>query len=433
MFYIVIFLNTTFIINIDKLRNSLRRGKDHDHSMKDPQSDSMDAHPSDSSPVVSTIGRPDFLYSGEAKKLHKRKISKFQRRRLRFYPDRVDYFKVDSDKRSGTIPIQGVRVEVEGDNLFEFEYDDISARKYVFLCDNDLVKAQMLWIANGEQFNNHGSTYKNLKFETTEFMRKSLSYPIMRELVTRKYKKAHTYFTIEKVAVHTKRIYEDLDSVGIDRIATDSSSSESDSESNLSEKGILKRLYDQMKLSKENSFEADGTEKSLSSSVGSINDSQAKLKSMKKVPSYDLSEEDTGYMSIVDANYIDYGFKMEESPTEAMKFNLQKSQKSPRPNSKPSYVTTVQLCSDYKYIDVGAMEVNAIKARLCGDRDYIEIDVGDIGKTLKELHSVLCKEFDILTEDIVCIVKQPDVRIRNDIDVQRIRAGRMLQIETRDD
>ena len=36
-------------------------------------------------------------------------FSSDQKRRLEFHPDRVDYYKIDADKRSGTIPIAGVR------------------------------------------------------------------------------------------------------------------------------------------------------------------------------------------------------------------------------------------------------------------------------------------------------------------------------------
>ena len=66
---------------------------------------------------------------------------------------------------------------------------------------------------------------------------------------------------------------------------------------------------------------------------------------------------------------------------------------------------------------------------MCGQTDFIEIDIADLGQTFEEFKFMLCHEFDLDKEDIVCIRKLPDVRITNDRDVRRIRAGRKLEIE----
>ena len=56
------------------------------------------------------------------------------------------------------------RVELQHNEQhhFEFVFDDIKARRYVFLCESDVAKASMLWIANGEQHNNYGPTMRYL-------------------------------------------------------------------------------------------------------------------------------------------------------------------------------------------------------------------------------------------------------------------------------
>ena len=76
--------------------------------------------------------------------------------------------------------------------------------------------------------------------------------------------------------------------------------------------------------------------------------------------------------------------------------------------------------------------MNAVKARIRGQADFIELDLADLGQTFEELKFSLCNEFDIDKTDIVCIRKLPDVRITNDKDVRRIRAGRKLEIEIQD-
>ena len=349
---------------------------------------------------------PDLLYSGIAKKLHKRR-NKYQRRKLKFYKDRVDYSKIESDKRCGTISMQGVRVEILEDDLFSFEYDDLSARKYVFICELDVVKAHMLWVANGEQYNNNGPTHNNLRSVSIEYMNKNLTQPIIRELVAKKYKEASNYFNIERVKDHAKRDHEDAQTMGLNRIQSNSSSSDSDS----------------FPLSKENSF--DGPELA-SSSVSQLKKQDTTLPLEHT--------EDCGYMtfpiSVVNADSTD-----QEPALKSLK-TIRKPQKCDsnyRKSDDDQFYTTTFCCNDSKDIDFGSREVNALKVRLRKDTDFIEIDMTDVGNTLQELYSTLCAEFDILTEDIVCIVKLPNIRIRNDRDVQRIKAGRILEVEVQED
>ena len=345
---------------------------------------------------------PDFLYSGLAKKLHKRK-NKYQQRKLRFYKDRVDYFKIDSDKRCGTISMQGVRVEIVGDDLFSFEYDDLSARMYVFMCELGAVKSYMLWVANGEQYNNNGPTHNNLRSVTIEYMNKNLTQPIIRELVAKKYREASNYFNIERVRDHATRDYEDALSLGLNRIQSNSSSSDSDS----------------FPLSKENSF--DGPNKELASSSGSQLEKQDSILPLEHT-------EDCGYMTFPDS-VVNADSTYKEPAFKSLK-TIRKPQKC---DSNDRIYTPTYCCNDNKDIDFGSREVNALKVRLRKDTDFIEIDMTDVGNTLQELYSTLCAEFDILTEDIVCIVKLPNIRIRNDRDVQRIKAGRILEVEVQEE
>ena len=70
--------------------------------------------------------------------------------------------------------------------------------------------------------------------------------------------------------------------------------------------------------------------------------------------------------------------------------------------------------------------------KITGQVDFIEIDIADLGQTIEELKFTLCNEFDIDREEIICIRKLPDVRITNDKDVRRIRAGRKIEVEVQD-
>ena len=63
-----------------------------------------------------------------------------------------------------------------------------------------------------------------------------------------------------------------------------------------------------------------------------------------------------------------------------------------------------------------------IRAQNSGEPFFIEIDLERSDLTLKKLSQIFQKEFE-LSEDIYFVMtKRPDVLIRNDKDVKRIRA-----------
>ena len=77
-----------------------------------------------------------------------------------------------------------------------------------------------------------------------------------------------------------------------------------------------------------------------------------------------------------------------------------------------------------------AFSVNAVKIRLFGDRDFIELDRSELGKTYEDFLSVLAAELRIKQNEITCVRKLPDVIVRNDEDLVRILPGHRLEVET---
>lgn len=76
--------------------------------------------------------------------------------------------------------------------------------------------------------------------------------------------------------------------------------------------------------------------------------------------------------------------------------------------------------------------VNAIKVRIFGETDFIEIDLQDIGETFEQFRQKLSEDLDLHLEEIVCIRKLPNIRIRNNNDIRRIKAGRSFEVEIGD-
>ncbi|KAL5264625.1 hypothetical protein ACHWQZ_G005640 [Mnemiopsis leidyi] len=396
-----------------------------------------------SSVESSNVNFPKFLYSGVVKKLHKRSKTRYQKRRLEFYPDRVDYFKIDSDKRSGTIPISGVRVEIrpQDEHHFEFVFDDIKDRQYVFMCESDVVKASMLWIANGEQHNNYGPTMRHLRPSTLEYMNNMKSHNIIRELILKKYKEAANYFATGPRMV---RDYEDADCMGISimsKIPTDESSSSDDdskSQSSTSRTSSSKVINTPQQLTLKltqgtRSFEMKEEEGYMTASSLAQTERQKTFSSQKGTPSLEFSEEDPGYMSFPQLvglrNQMDQAARPSKPAVSERSFAQDTQGVRMMPSRSDAIYCISYNCNNDDIVDFGSREVNAIKARLCGQTDFIEIDVADLGETFEEFKFMICHEFDLDKDDIVCIRKLPDVRITNDRDVRRIRAGRKLEIE----
>ncbi|KAL5264637.1 hypothetical protein ACHWQZ_G005652 [Mnemiopsis leidyi] len=328
----------------------------------------------------SNVNFPKFLYSGVVKKLHKRSKTRYQKRRLEFYPDRVDYFKIDSDKRSGTIPISGVRVEIrpQDKHHFEFVFDDIKDRQH-------------------------------LRPSTLEFMNIMKSHNIIRELILKKYKEAANYFATGPRMV---RDYENADCMGISimsKIPTEESSSfddDSKSQSSTSRTSSSKVINTPQQLTLKltqgtRSFEMKEEEGYMTASSLAQTERQKVFSSQKGTPSLEFSEEDPGYMSFPQLVGL-------------------RNQPTPRP-SKPA-VSERSFAQD--------TQVNAVKARVCGQTDFIEIDITDLGQTFEEFKFMICHEFDLDKNDIVCIRKLPDACERGDSQLVRtlLKSGQNVNL-----
>ena len=73
-------------------------------------------------------------------------------------------------------------------------------------------------------------------------------------------------------------------------------------------------------------------------------------------------------------------------------------------------------------VESGDEKTMVIRAQNSGEPFFIEIDLERSDLTLKKLSQIFQKEFE-LSEDIYFVMtKRPDVLIRNDKDVKRIRA-----------
>ena len=73
--------------------------------------------------------------------------------------------------------------------------------------------------------------------------------------------------------------------------------------------------------------------------------------------------------------------------------------------------------------------MNAVKIRLCTDKEFFELDRSELGSTYEELLQILCAELEINRGDISCVRKLPDIIIRNDKDIARILSGHRLEVE----
>ncbi|KAL5264888.1 hypothetical protein ACHWQZ_G005841 [Mnemiopsis leidyi] len=70
-----------------------------------------------------------------------------------------------------------------------------------------------------------------------------------------------------------------------------------------------------------------------------------------------------------------------------------------------------------------------IKVRLAGSEDFFEVELSDIGDTYASLVKCLAEELDVKSETVSKIRKLPNILIRKDRDVKRIKSGSEFEVE----
>ena len=70
-----------------------------------------------------------------------------------------------------------------------------------------------------------------------------------------------------------------------------------------------------------------------------------------------------------------------------------------------------------------------IKVRLAGSEDFFEVELSDIGDTYNSLVKCLAEELDVKSETVTKIRKLPNILIRKDRDVKRIKSGSEFEVE----
>eukprot|EP00116_Pleurobrachia_bachei_P010184 sb/3470446/ len=145
-------------------------------------------------------------------------------------------------------------------------------------------------------------------------------------------------------------------------------------------------------------------------------------------------------MSIVESN-SDSGSDMESStagtaPDKYLTFDLDHDAlRKPFVAKEPEYVEfhadkeATLSNSDHHYEKPSVVRVNAVKIRLCTDKEFFEVDRSELGSNYEELLQVLCSELEINRGDIYCVRKLPDIIIRNNKDIARILPGHRLEVE----
>ena len=69
-----------------------------------------------------------------------------------------------------------------------------------------------------------------------------------------------------------------------------------------------------------------------------------------------------------------------------------------------------------------------VKVRVCGsgESDFVEVEVGPV--TYPSLIAACCEELEVASTDVVKIRKLPNILIRKDRDVQRMKVGQELEV-----
>ena len=81
-------------------------------------------------------------------------------------------------------------------------------------------------------------------------------------------------------------------------------------------------------------------------------------------------------------------------------------------------------------ISDGECEVKILKIRVAnGDPDFIETDLTEDDQNYQRLLELLCKELNVLLENVERIRKLPNTRLRRDIDVKRLHSYSELELE----
>ena len=87
-----------------------------------------------------------------------------------------------------------------------------------------------------------------------------------------------------------------------------------------------------------------------------------------------------------------------------------------------------KLFGEKSSVESGDDDTVVIKVRNSGEPFFIEKDLERSDLTLKNLSQIIQKEFE-LSEDISFVItKRPDVLIRNDKDVKRLKSGDEIEL-----
>ena len=70
-----------------------------------------------------------------------------------------------------------------------------------------------------------------------------------------------------------------------------------------------------------------------------------------------------------------------------------------------------------------------IKVRLAGSEDFFEVELVDIGDSYNSLVTCFAEELDVKSETVAKIRKLPNILIRKDRDVKRIKNGSEFEVE----
>ena len=87
-----------------------------------------------------------------------------------------------------------------------------------------------------------------------------------------------------------------------------------------------------------------------------------------------------------------------------------------------------KLFGEKPSVESGDDDTIVIKVRNSGEPFFIEIDLERSDLTLKKLSQIIQKEFELSEGISFVTTKQPDVLIRNDKDVKRLKAGDEIEL-----
>ena len=93
--------------------------------------------------------------------------------------------------------------------------------------------------------------------------------------------------------------------------------------------------------------------------------------------------------------------------------------------------STLSCCEDQNntcITEVNDNPVKIMKARVCdqSDSDFVEVEVPSL--TYQSLLKAICDELEIALSDVAKIRKLPNILVRKDKDVQRLREGQELEV-----